>query len=65
MADVVANYRVEIQKLRMQIANQTATVERQRFEIFEMEDRIDRAKTNIGVRCERVCDPWSIFITRK
>ena len=47
MADVMPNYGVEIQRLKMQIAAQHATVERQRLENLEMDDRQQRNNENI------------------
>lgn len=47
MADVMPNYRVEIQKLVSQIANLRATLERQTLENMELEDRVARNNINI------------------
>lgn len=48
MADAVVNYQVEIQRLRAQIAQQTATIEAQRLAIMEMQDRKVRHEANIA-----------------
>jgi len=47
MADVLPNYQVEMQRLRMQIAELRANMERQKLEIMEMEDRKSRLEENI------------------
>lgn len=48
MADVTPNWKVEIQRLKMQIAAQRSTIERQRLENMELEDRISRNNENLG-----------------
>lgn len=48
MADVMPDYRVEIQRVRSEIASLTATLERQRLEIMEMESRRARTLENIA-----------------
>ena len=47
MADVMPNYHVEKQRLVSQLANLRATIERQRLENMELEDRIARNNENI------------------
>lgn len=54
MADSTPNYSVEQQRLRMNIANLQATIERQRFEILEMEDRKARNEENIEKSLEAI-----------
>jgi chromosome segregation ATPase len=39
VADVTPNYQLEIQRKRMQIEAQRATIERQRFDIMQMDER--------------------------
>ena len=48
MADAVPNPVVEMQRVRMNIANLKATIERQKFEMIEMEDRKARNLENIA-----------------
>ena len=48
MANIKANPEVEKARCRMNIANLTATIERQRFEIIEMEDRRTKNEENIA-----------------
>ncbi len=47
MADSMPNYRVEKARIRMQISQQQANIDRQTFDILEMEDRIARHQENI------------------
>jgi len=48
MADVMPNYKLEQQRLRAKIAEQRATIERQRLDILEMDDRRARHEENIA-----------------
>lgn len=47
MADVTPNYKVEMQRLRAQIASQLSTIEAQKLAILEMADRSKRHEENI------------------
>jgi hypothetical protein len=48
MADVMPNYQVEIQRLRSQILDQQATIQKQILSILEMTDRKTRLLENIS-----------------
>ena len=47
MGDVKGNPLVEIARVRMSMSNIRATIDRQKFEIIEMEDRKERNKITI------------------
>lgn len=48
MGDVMPNYKVEVARLKMQISAQVANIDRQTFEIMELEDRKARLEENIA-----------------
>ncbi len=48
MADVMPNYQVEIQRLRSQVLDQKASIQKQVLSILEMTDRKKRILENIA-----------------
>ena len=56
MADVMPNYQVEIQRLRSQIVDQQATIQKQVLSILEMTDRKARLLENIGATKKSIVD---------
>lgn len=56
MADVTPNYRLEQQRLRSQIAAQRANIERQRLDILEMADRLQRHEANIAASEQAIAE---------
>ncbi len=56
MADVMPNYKVEIQRLRSQIVEQQATIQKQVLSILEMTDRKARLLENIGATKKSIVD---------
>lgn len=56
MPDVTPNYRVEIQRIKSNIAAQQANIERQRLEILEMVDRKGRHEENILAAQRAIAD---------
>lgn len=61
MADVKPNPEVEKARIRMRIANLKATIERQRFEILEMEDRMGKNRENIVATELSIVDQQTIL----
>ncbi len=56
MADVMPNYQVEIQRLRSQVLDQKASIEKQVLSILEMTDRKARILENIGATKKAIID---------
>jgi hypothetical protein len=56
MADVMPNYQVEIQRLRSQILEQQATIQKQVLTVLEMKDRKERLLENIRATKKSVVD---------
>ena len=56
MADVMPNYQVEIQRLRSQILDQQATIQKQILAILEMTDRKMRLLENISATKKSIVD---------
>jgi len=56
MADVMPNYQVEIQRLRSQILDQQATIQKQILAILEMTDRKARLLENIVATKKSIVD---------
>lgn len=56
MADVMPNYQVEIQRLRSQILEQQATIQKQVLNVLEMKDRKERLLENIGATKRSIVD---------
>ena len=56
MADVMPNYPVEIQRLRSQILDQKAAIQKQVLSILEMTDRKARLLENIGATKKAIID---------
>jgi hypothetical protein len=56
MADSMPNYQVEIQRLRSQIHDQRATIEKQVLSILEMTDRKTRLLENIVATKKSIVD---------
>ena len=56
MADSMPNYHVEIQRLRAQILDQQATIQKQVLSILEMTDRKARLLENIAATKKSIID---------
>ncbi len=56
MADVMPNYQVEIQRLRSQVLDQKATIQKQVLSILEMTDRKARILENIAATKVAIID---------
>lgn len=56
MADSMPNYDVEIQRLRSQILDQQATIQKQVLSILEMTDRKARLLENIAATKKSIID---------
>jgi hypothetical protein len=56
MADSMPNYQVEIQRLRSQILDQKATIQKQVLSILEMTDRKTRLLENIAATKKAIID---------
>lgn len=56
MGDVMPNYKVEVQRIKMQISAQVANVERQTLEIMELDDRKTRLEENITAAKKAIAD---------
>jgi uncharacterized protein YeeX (DUF496 family) len=56
MADVMPNYQVEIQRLRSQVLDQKASIQKQVLSILEMTDRKVRILENIAATKKAIID---------
>ena len=56
MADVMPNYQVEIQRLRSQVLDQQAMVQKQILQILELKDRKDKLLVNIDATKKSIID---------
>jgi hypothetical protein len=56
MADSMPNYQVEIQRMRSQILDQKATIQKQVLSILEMTDRKTRLLENIAATKKAIID---------
>lgn len=56
MADVMPNYQVEIQRVRSQILEQQATIQKQILNVLEMKDRKERLLENITATKKSIVD---------
>lgn len=56
MADIKPNPKLALQRIRMDISKLEATVERQRYELIEMEDRKERTEENIEATLKALVD---------
>ncbi len=56
MADIMPNYQVEIQRLRSQVLDQKAMVQKQILQILELADRKAKLLENIGATKKSIID---------
>jgi hypothetical protein len=56
MSDVTPNYELEIQRKKMEIANQEATIAKQLFDNMNWEDQIARNNKNIVAAREAIVE---------